>query len=297
VAGLEETPWPLLWLDLAPLETPRWQSLLGALARRGLAADVHLRYRIGQAEMHGDFETYFAQRSRAHRQGVRKSLRRMERAGPVELAAHRDFAPDEVDRLLRRALAIEDRSWKRAPGRTVLSTPGMFEFYRRQARQLAEWGSLRLALLEQRGEPVAFELGWTAKGVYHCFKVGYAPEYGRYSPGHVLRRLLLEALAEEPGHRLVDFQGPLTEAVARWSTGSYAIGRLVIAPPRVAGRALLAGYRALAPVIRRLRGVRGGSSPDGHAESPGEAPEDGRPECVAEPAEEGPGGRPGMLVS
>ena len=65
VAGLEETRWPLLWLDLAPLETSRWQSLLGALVRRGLAADVHLRYRIGQAEMDGDFETYFAQRSRA----------------------------------------------------------------------------------------------------------------------------------------------------------------------------------------------------------------------------------------
>jgi len=297
VAGLQETPWPLVWLDLAPLETSRWQSLLGALVRRGLAADVHLRYRIGQAEMDGDFETYFAQRSRAHRQGVRKSLRRMERAGPVVLAAHREFAPDDVDRLLGRALAIEDRSWKHAPGRTVLSTPGMFEFYRGQARQLAEWGSLRLALLEHRGEPVAFELGWTAKGVYHCFKVGYAPEAARYGPGHVLRMLLLRALAEEPGHRLVDFQGPLTEAVARWSTGSYAIGRLVVAPPRLAGRALLAGYRALAPAIRRLRAARGGSSPDSQAESAGEARGNQFPACGAEPPEEGPGGRPGVLVS
>ena len=297
VVGLEQAPWPLLWLDLTPFETPRWQSLLGALARRGLPADVHLRYRIGQAEVDGDFESYFAQRSRAHRQGVRKSLRRLERAGPVELAAFCDFTPEEVDRRLREALVIEDRSWKHAPGRTVLSTPGMFEFYRRQARQLAEWGSLRLAFLEHRGKPIAFELGWTAKGVYHCFKVGYDSEYRGSSPGHVLRMLLLQAFAEEPGHRLVDFQGPLTEAVARWSTGSYPIGRLVIAPPRLAGRALLTGYRALAPVIRRLRAASGGTPPNNHAKSPGEAPENAVPGRLGEPVEEGPGGPTGILVS
>ena len=29
---------------------------------------------------------------------------------------------------------------------------------------LAEWGNLRLAFMEHRGRPIAFELGWTAKG-------------------------------------------------------------------------------------------------------------------------------------
>jgi len=297
VAGLERAPWPLLWLDLTPFETPRWQSLIGALARRGLPADVHLRYRIGQAEVDGDFESYFAERSRAHRQGVRKSLRRLEREGPVELAAFCDFTPEEVDRRLREALGIEDRSWKHAPGRTVLSTPGMFEFYRRQARQLAEWGHLRLAFLKHRGKPIAFETGWTAKGVYHCFKVGYDPEHRRSSPGHVLRMLLLQAFAQQPGHRLVDFQGPLTEAVARWSTGSYPIGRLVIAPRRLAGRALLTGYRALAPVVRRLRAASGATRPDNRTKTPGGAPENAVPGHSEEPTVGGPGGPPGILVS
>jgi len=297
VAGLEQAPWPLLWLDLTPFETPRWQALLGALARRGLPADVHLRYRIGQAEVDGDFETYFAQRSRAHRQGVRKSLRRLERSGPVELAAFCDFTPEEVDRRLREALVIEDRSWKHAPGRTVLSTRGMFEFYRRQARQLAEWGYLRLAFLEHRGKPIAFELGWTAKGVYHCFKVGYDPQCRGSSPGHVLRMLLLQAFAKQPGHLVVDFQGPLTEAVARWSTGSYPIGRLVIAPRRLAGRVLMTGYRALAPVIRRLRAASGGTRADNRTKTPGDAPENAVPGRSEEPTVGGPGGQTGILVS
>ncbi len=252
-AGLDAAGWPLLWLDLTPFDTPRWQALQAALARRGLATDVHLRYRIGQARIDGDFDRYFAGRSSAHRHTVGKRLRRLEREGPVRLVVFSDFAPDEVDLRLRRAFQVEEAGWKMSAGGTVLGTPGMFDFYRRQARQLAEWRCLRVALLEHRDRPIAFEFGWTAKGVYHSFKVGYDAAYRRYAPGHLLRMRLIAALAEQPDEVLVDFQGPLTEALAHWSTHSYPIGRLVIAPRRLAGRTLLAGYRTLAPVLRGLR--------------------------------------------
>jgi hypothetical protein len=120
----------------------------------------------------------------------------------------------------------------------------MFEFFLRQARQLAAWGSLRLAFLEHRGRPIAFEYGWLAKGVYYSYKVGYDPEFASYGPGHLLRLHLLRALAAEPGVRLVDFHGPLTEALACWATRSYAIGRLVLAPPRIGSRLLLSALTA-----------------------------------------------------
>jgi len=297
VAGLEEAPWPLLWLDLTPFETPRWQSLIRALARRGLANDVHPRYHIGQVEIRGRFDEYFARRSSSHRRSVRKRLRRLEREGPVRLKVFSDFTPDEIDPRLREAFQIEHGGWKKAGEGTVLSTPGMVEFYGRQARQLAEWGYLRLAFLEHRGKAIAFELGWTAKGVYHSYKVGYDTAYQRYAPGHLLRMKLIAALHEQPGHVLVDFQGPLTDALAHWSTGSYVIGRLVIAPRRLASRVLMTGYRTLAPVIRQLRAARGGTSPDNDAESPSDASEDAVPGRLPEPVEEGPGGPPGILVS
>lgn len=297
VAGLEAAPWPLLWLDLTPFEAPRWQSLIRAIERRGLAHDVHPRYPIGQVEIRGRFDEYFARRSGSHRRSVRKRLRRLEREGPVRLNVLSDFAADEIVPRLGEAFQIEHGGWKSVGGGTVLSTPGMVEFYGRQARQLAEWGCLRLAFLEHRGKAIAFELGWTAKGVYHSYKVGYDAAYERYAPGHLLRMQLIAALHEQPGHVLVDFQGPLTDALAHWSTGSYAIGRLVIAPRRLASRALMAGYRTLAPAIRRLRGARGGTTPDGPAMSPGDGTKAGVPGRIPEPAEEGPGGPPGVLVS
>ena len=259
-SGLEKTPWPLLWFDLVPFETPRWQSLIQALASRGLATDVHPRYCIGQVEIRGRFDAYFAQRPKAQRQSVGKGLRRLQRDGPVELKVCADPGPDEIDQRLREAFEIENRGWKKAAGGTVLGTPGMFEFYRRQARQLAAWGYLRLALLEHRQKPIAFEFGWTAKGVYYSFKVGYDAAYRRYGPGHLLRMRLIAALHDRPGPALVDFQGPLTDALRHWSTRSYPIGRLVIAPRRLGSRALMTGYRSLAPVIRGLRGSRGPSA-------------------------------------
>ena len=263
-AAMGRLPWPLLWLELVPFETSHWQAMIRALAARRLATELHPRYRIGQVDVRGDFEEYFAGRPKSHRRAVGKALRRLEKSGPVELKVYSQFTDKELEACLRRAFDIEQRSWKQEAGGTVLGTPGMFEFYRRQARQLAQWGFLRVAFLEHRTRPIAFELGWTAKGVYHSFKVGYDPGSARYGPGHVLRMRLVESLCRQPGQVTVDFQGPLTDALSRWSTGSYPIGRLVVAPQRPSSRALLAGYRAVAPVIRRLRPAAG--------ESSGEAP-------------------------
>jgi CelD/BcsL family acetyltransferase involved in cellulose biosynthesis len=267
-AAMETIRWPMVWLDWVPVHSARWQALIAALEERGLACDVHLRYPIGQVKIDGPWSAYFATRSRDLRRNVQKDLRRLEREGPVELRWTTRFAPGDARRLLGQAFEIESQSWKRGRGHSVLETPGMFDYYCRQARQLAQWGWLRLAVLEHRGTPIAFELGWQSKGVYHSYKVGFNDAYRQFGPGHLLRWRLLEKLfgdrqvhqtlhtEADDGPLVVDFQGPMTEALAQWSTQSYPIGRLVIATRRLGGRALMAGYRAMSPVVRRLRVLR-----------------------------------------
>jgi CelD/BcsL family acetyltransferase involved in cellulose biosynthesis len=251
--AIERLPWPLVWLETVPLSSDRWQGLLAVLARRGLAYDAHVRYHIGQVEIARDFAEHESRLSGNHRRLLRKRLARLESVGPVELRTHVDPDPDELECLLRAAFEIEDRSWKGREGSSVLSTPGMFEFYFHQACRLAQWGHLRLSFLDCDRQPIAFEFGWTAKGVYHMYKMGYDESFGRYSPGNLLRMLAIRAFCERREPRIVDFQGPRTEAFARWSTRSYPIARLVISPRRLGSRALLAGYRALAGVVRTLR--------------------------------------------
>ncbi|MHB1034047.1 MAG: hypothetical protein ACYC0Y_05315, partial [Pirellulales bacterium] len=62
-----------------------------------------------------------------------------------------------------------------------------------------------------------------------------------------------ERFFAEPERTLVDFFGPQVEATARWATRSYGIGRLVIAPGRMPGRAFLRAYRTCWPRVRQLR--------------------------------------------
>jgi CelD/BcsL family acetyltransferase involved in cellulose biosynthesis len=180
-------------------------------------------------------------------------LRRLERDGPVELSLFREFAPELVGDLLHQVFELEMRSWKQGRGGAVLSTPGMFGFYLRQARQLAAWGSLCVALLQHGGQPIAFELGWLAKGVYHSYKVGYDDAYRSFGPGHLLRAALMRRFHEQSDCRWVDFQGPINDALAAWSTQSYRIGRLVIARRGLRSRVSWASYRSLALLARRFR--------------------------------------------
>jgi CelD/BcsL family acetyltransferase involved in cellulose biosynthesis len=288
--GLQESPWPLLWLDLVPVATSRWRTLARVLARRGLRVDAHVRYEIGQVEVGRDFAAFEARLSKNLRRSLRKDLRRLEHSVPekgtgtfclkgprptsgrypashqrrlspspsVAMRLVREFAPGEVRTRLAEVFELETRSWKNQPGQAVVKTPGMVDFYCRQAEQLAAWGCLRVALLEHGGRPIAGELGWVAKGVYHSFKVAYDAAFAEFGPGHLLRMFLIEEFCRGTDAEVIDFQGPLTEALASWATRRYPIGRLVIAPKRPGSRILLAGYQAAAAVVRRLRGTAGG---------------------------------------
>jgi len=246
-------PWPLLWVEMIPIERAYWQQMHAALVRRKLAVDIHARYRIGQVELQGTFMDYERSLSQNHRRSLRKDLRRLEREGPSGFRLQSEFTAEEVSAALAAVFQIEAGSWKQAAGGCVLSVSGLQEYYVRQCRQLAEWGCLRLASLEHRGRAIAFELGWTAKRIFHSIRVGYDQAYRSYGPGHLLRRWLVERLFQEGDVQTIDFQGPMTGALAQWSTSSYQVGRLVAAPPRLSSRALWMGYRTLVPVLRRLR--------------------------------------------
>jgi CelD/BcsL family acetyltransferase involved in cellulose biosynthesis len=256
IDGLRGVPWPLVWFDTIPYREPRWQAFLAAAARGGCMTQVCPRYRIGQVELQAGPGGHEARWSKNHRRNLRKDERRLQSLGPLRLVVHRQWNGDLPVELLHRGFEIEDHSWKGPAGTSVLRTPGMFEFFLRQARQLAAWGSLRLAFLEHGGRPIAFEYGWLAKGVYYSYKVGYDPEFATYGPGHLLRLYLLRELAAEPDVRLVDFHGPLTEALACWATGSYAIGRMIVAPRRIGSRLLISGLTAARRLTsKRVRGL------------------------------------------
>ena len=227
--GLARGPWSLAWFELVPLGMPRWQVMLAAIERRGMATSEQTLYTIGQVDIAGDWSTYEASRSRNQRQQTRKLGRRIEREGLTRLVRHSNIAATDLASLLQRGFDVEDRSWKGTAGTSVLHTPGAFAFYLRQAELLNARGELQLVFLEHDERPIAFEYGWLAKETYFSPKVGYDREFASYRPGQLLRSKLYEEFHAAHDCRLVDFLGPLSDATRRWSNRQYDISRLVLA--------------------------------------------------------------------
>jgi hypothetical protein len=237
-------PWPLVWFEMVPCEARRWILLTEALTRRGALVDVRPGFEIGRVSLQQPFDIYMSDRSKNLRRSVRKDLKRLEGDGKVELRLLDGLGAEEVEDALRRAFTLEDSGWKGAAGSSVLRNEGIFEFYLRQARHFAGRRILRLAFLECAGRPIAFELGWLGKAVYHSFKVGYDERYRKFGPGHLLRYKLIERGSADPDLQFVDYQGPITEALCPWATERYTIGRIAVSPARLTARVLWAGLQA-----------------------------------------------------
>jgi len=253
IQGLEKLPWPLLRLRLMRADRAGWQLLTAACRRAGHRSTAHVQHPVGTIQLPNDFAAYEQSWSGNHRRHMGKAQRRLARAGGAELQVYRSLRCDDVEPLLTAGLKLEDRGWKGREGTSVLATPGMFEFFLRQAQQLAEWGQLQLTFLVHGGRPIAFEYGWRAKGTYGTPKVAFDEEFAEYTPSQALRYRLYQRMAGEAAPPTVDFMGPLADATAKWITGRYSVSATTIALSPVLGRTMLGAMRLARAAHQRLR--------------------------------------------
>lgn len=244
---------PLVWFDGVALNSCGWQAFLAAIERRRLTYERHERFAIGTIDLAQHWQAYQAAWSGNFRRQMRKMERRAEELGGVTLTVHRPTDAAEIERLLQFGFEVEDRSWKGREGTSVLKSPQLHEYLRNQALEVGRLGHLELAFLEFEGRPIAFEYGWSSKGVYFSPKVGYDEAYSHLSPGQLLRLKLVEQFFADPQRKTFDFLGPLVEATERWITGRYAIERLVVSTGKLRGNVVLRAYKDWWPAMRRAR--------------------------------------------
>jgi CelD/BcsL family acetyltransferase involved in cellulose biosynthesis len=255
-AGLRDLPWPLLWLDGVPVDAPRWRAMIAAVERAGMSNECRVRWHVPLIEIDHDWDACQRRWPKQHRSKMLKAQRSLANRGDVQCVTHSQVEPPQIEALLRRAFDVEDRSWKGQSGTSVLRAPGMFDFFVRQATQLAEWGQLELSFLELDGQAVAFVYGFGSKGVSCWHKIGYDPEFRSASPGQLLQYHILERSHRNPESVAVDCMGPLSDALSRWRPSVYPLGRLIVAPRALLGRIALHGYKHWWPRIARLLGRR-----------------------------------------
>jgi CelD/BcsL family acetyltransferase involved in cellulose biosynthesis len=243
LAAAAELPWPLLWLNETMPEAPRWQSLLRACHRAGVAASYHERFRVGRVPIGQSWEAYEKSLPKNHRQAMRRAMRRLASEGQVQFEMQSQLPVEEVEPWLQAAFEVEDSGWKGEAGTSVLHTPGMFRFFVCHAQQLARCGQLETAAVRLDGRLLAFVYGFRAKGVYFAHKIGYDPGFAAFSPGQLLFHHILERLHSEGDVRMLDFLGPLNQSLSRWRPETYGVGRVVLAPHRWLGRSAIYAYQ------------------------------------------------------
>ena len=247
-----ELSWPLLWLNETAPEAPRWQALLRACRRAGMAAGYHERYRVGRVPINQPWDIYRKNLPKNHRQAMQRALRRLECEGDVRFEMRSRLMVEEVEPWLQTAFELEERGWKGAAGSSVLRSPGMFRFFVRHAEQLARWGQLETAALRLDGRLLAFVYGFRAKGVYFAHKISYDPDFSAFSPGQLLFHHIFKQLHGQREVRALDFMGPLNQSLSRWRPETYGIGRIALAPRRGIGRAAMYAYQHWWRPLRNL---------------------------------------------
>ncbi len=245
VAALARLDCSAFWFASVPVNARWWGTLMAAARRGNWSVEARCRYQVGRMEL----KSTWSQQSRALSKGMRKqlgkSIRQLKSQGALRLHVARPTRGDRALGLLETGLALEHAGWKGAAGTSVLANEREWQFIQDLARQLIANKQLVLSLLEHNGHNIAFEFGWCAKQVYHSYKVAYDEQMSQFSPGQLMVYHLLEHFHRSDEIRSFDFLGPEDAAIRRWQPQSYPMGRLLMAPPKPAGRALVLAARYL----------------------------------------------------
>jgi CelD/BcsL family acetyltransferase involved in cellulose biosynthesis len=128
------------------------------------------------------------------RSGLRRRRRRLEEEGRLTLEVF--DGRERLDELLEEGFRVEGSGWKGAT--SINSDPAKRRFYTEVARWAAEHSWLRLYFLRLDGRTLAFDYCLECNKTLYGLTTGYDPAYSRFSPGKVLRYLMLaRAFSEE----------------------------------------------------------------------------------------------------
>jgi CelD/BcsL family acetyltransferase involved in cellulose biosynthesis len=180
--------------DLAGLpEDGDWLTALTEGAR-GAGLDVRLETDgvAPAVALPGSFEAYLAGLPAKLRHEIRRKDRRLRTARPDSRLV--DAGPDTMAEDLDRFTALH-RASEGAKGRFMV--PGMEQFFRRLADELAGDGTFRLSFLEADGERIAGAVGFRFRDRFLLYNSAYDHRLSSLAPGMVLVAELIRRAIEE----------------------------------------------------------------------------------------------------
>ena len=235
------------------LDGPLASVLRQEASRRGLPVVEHEN---ADGEVSVPLVAPFAEFEKSVSKNLRRDSRlvtKLEALGKVEYQLVE--APEAIDRELPACLELEARGWKGAAGSPILADGRTHRFYRALAERAARAGSMRLYLLKLDGRLIAYEYDLCAGGRVECLKIGYDESLSRFSPGTILRMMILRQVIER-GEATAYHLGRISSWKRRWVKQTDRIGTLQIFAGSQRGRLAHLGGPVLRTTIKQLPGVK-----------------------------------------
>src|SRR5215212_445860 len=161
------------------------------------------------------WEEYESGLRRKFRSELRRRRRRLEEEGRLTLEV--SDGTERLDELLEEGFRVEGSGWKGAYGTSVNSRPALRRFYIKVAHWAVEHDWLRLSFLRLNGRAIAFDYCLEHNDCHYLLKTGYNPAYRKYSPGMILRHLMI-ARAFSSSIAIYDFCGEDWEWKREWTS-------------------------------------------------------------------------------
>ncbi len=180
----------------------------------------------------GSWGDYWGQLSRNLRRNLDYKERRLERAGCLGLV--RVENGDCLEEHVQKAFDIERSGWKGENGTAIACSERDRGFYLELAKRMSARGCLLLYFLEYRGRSIAFSYCLQYKDRINLLKTGYSPEYGRYSPGMILQKRILQDIHQRRQGTVFDFLGARDEWKTKWTGGVQPLRRISVFNNKIA---------------------------------------------------------------
>jgi CelD/BcsL family acetyltransferase involved in cellulose biosynthesis len=190
-------------------------------------------------------------RSLSHnlRHDVERRLRRLLEAGAVSV--HVCDGHERLDEFLDEGFGVEASSWKGAGGTAIASQESTRSFYHDVAHWAASVGWLRLAFLRLDGRAIAFQFDLECGRTYYSLKIGFDPEYERFSPGKLLAYTMISR-AVSSGLARYELLGTDESWKYRWTNTLHERVALRSFAPSAAGRLAWSSHAHVRPLARRV---------------------------------------------
>jgi CelD/BcsL family acetyltransferase involved in cellulose biosynthesis len=251
-------------LDLGPVPPgdPFCEALRGAARAARLPVVEDAAESDAIIELRGPWEQFRRSLSKNLEQSTGRHHRQLQKFGV--LAFDEVTGGARLPAALEECFQLEAAGWKATHGSPILAQQDTLRFYTDLAHQAADAGAFAVYILRLDGKPIAFEYCLRAGRRIDMMKISYTPDLARYSPGNVLRQMVLKTEIER-GAISIYHMGRASEWKLRWANRVDPMIRLRIygrgARARVAyhgarSRVMLKQCAPIRLAVRRARDAR-----------------------------------------